>query len=942
VSVSISNKKATAERLRMAFQLLRQFGDSGRIVWQAAKTVEEDQGLEGVLAHCLHGLKYMRRFAGTEAVKYHRPPVDVVTFIRSPEMLNMGTEVYPKIMDEIADLCFGDYVESVWTGGIGCVDADTEYLSPTGWRRIADYDGGAVAQYDPETGQAEFVEPEDWVRLECNQFYHLRTKYGIDQALSPEHRVLYRDRSGALKVIVADELVKEHGRLAKGFHGKLLTTFEMDGSGLDLSDDELRVQVMAMADGSFNKDRPGRACLVAVKRKDKIVRARQLLASAGAEWTETPRPGGGVRFYFQAPLREKSMGVFWGASREQCDVILSEALMWDARSDNRRQLFSTDKATVDFLQYAACVLGLRSTVGVDRRPEQATCYTLTLSTNTEVSLQGVPKTPIETIPSPDGYKYCFSVPKTFWVMRRNGRVAITGNTGKTTAALIVIAYHLYLLSCLKNPHREFGLAPSSEIVFIFQSLKKEAAKGIDFMRFKSMLDSSPYFQNVYRYDRGISSQLNFPNRVIVMPLSGDVNAAIGQNVFGGVIDEVNFMAVIEKSKSSSDGGTFDQANEMYNGIVRRRKSRFMAGGKLPGMLCLVSSKRYPGEFTDRKMEEAQRDKTIFIYDKRVWDVKPEGTFSGEWFNLFVGDVTRKPRLLGDDEEVTAEDRHLIMQVPDEYRSEFERDMLSALRDIAGVSTLALHPFILNSESVVRSFGRAKGIAGRDRVDFKDTKLQIFPKRIINPDEPRFAHLDLAISGDSCGLAIGHVTGFEQLVRGEKEVEILPRIYFDLVLEIAPPRQGEIEFEKVRSVLYRLREMGMNIKWVTLDSYQSTDTIQLLAQRGFITGLQSMDTSTQPYDMGKQAFYDDRVDAPDHEKAMQEWVRLERDPQNNKIDHPPKFSKDCSDAMAGVIYGLTRRREIWVRHKVPMLHIPESVRNPQVHKRSIEDKESQEA
>ena len=47
------------------------------------------------------------------------------------------------------------------------------------------------------------------------------------------------------------------------------------------------------------------------------------------------------------------------------------------------------------------------------------------------------------------------------------------------------------------------------------------------------------------------------------------------------------------------------------------------------------------------------------------------------------------------------------------------------------------------------------------------------------------------------------------------------------------------------------------------------------------------------------------------------MRLERDPQSGQIDHPPNFSKDCADAVAGVVYGLTYRREIWARHGVPV-------------------------
>ena len=43
----------------------------------------------------------------------------------------------------------------------------------------------------------------------------------------------------------------------------------------------------------------------------------------------------------------------------------------------------------------------------------------------------------------------------------------------------------------------------------------------------------------------------------------------------------------------------------------------------------------------------------------------------------------------------------------------------------------------------------------------------------------------------------------------------------------------------------------------------------------------------------------------------------RDPQSGRIDHPPNFSKDCADAVAGVVYGLTYRRATWVRFGVPI-------------------------
>jgi hypothetical protein len=499
-------------------------------------------------------------------------------------------------------------------------------------------------------------------------------------------------------------------------------------------------------------------------------------------------------------------------------------------------------------------------------------------------------------------------------------------TGKSTIALFTTAYQLYVLSCLKDPHRLFSLDPASEIVFAFQSLNKMLAESIGYKRFRTMIEDSAYFSHHFPFRKSLGSEMVFPKNIVVRPLSGNVTAAIGSNIFGGIIDEINFMAVIEQSKNAADGGTFDQANEMYNSIVRRRKSRFMmAGSKLPGVLCLVSSKRYPGEFTDRKQAEARDEITrsgktrIFVYDRRLWEIKPEGTYGKERFKLFLGDVARKPRILEDGAEAATNDAHLVMEVPDEFRSEFTRDILSAIRDIAGSATFALHPFIVNTEAVAKAFGVRQSVLSTQETDFV-ARPSIYPTRILRPDEPRMAHVDLGLTGDSAGVAVGWVEGFAKVPRSDNTFEMMPVINLDLILEVKPPQGGEIEFENIRTLFYKLREVGMNLKWISFDTFQSADSIQLLRQKGFTTGTYSMDTTSIPYDFTKSAFYDGRIKAPVHDKALSEMMRLERNPQSGLIDHPPNFSKDCSDAVAGVVFGLTNRREIWVRHGVPMRDI----------------------
>ena len=283
-----------------------------------------------------------------------------------------------------------------------------------------------------------------------------------------------------------------------------------------------------------------------------------------------------------------------------------------------------------------------------------------------------------------------------------------------------------------------------------------------------MVEHSPYFCHTFPFQKDIETELRFPHRIFVRPVGGDIGGTIGQNVFGGLIDEVNFMEIVENSKKSVDQGTYDQASVLYDSIARRRKSRFMKQGKLPGLLCLVSSKNYPGQFTDRKMEEAKTDPTIYVYDKRSWDIAPEGTFIGEWFQVFIGDETRQPFIIDADkvEAVRMLEKDLVMDIPVEYRVEFQNDIMGALRDIAGVSTLARYPFFHDAVAITDCMDREISIFSRDEVDFKYSQLGIFYRQFKNPDEPRWVHIDLSKTGDSTGFAVGYCSGFREMDRGD--------------------------------------------------------------------------------------------------------------------------------------------------------------------------------
>jgi hypothetical protein len=321
--------------------------------------------------------------------------------------------------------------------GMGCVDSETEYLSPTGWKRIADYTGGEVAQYLPTTKSIEFVAPQQFVKLPCVEMIRFKTTRGVDQLLSPEHRVLLADG----RVVSAEYIEAKYGsRASRDF--KFLTTFKVVGTvGLAMSDAEIRLQVAVNADAhehaSWGK------VAVRLKKPRKIGRMRALLTAAGVRFTEKPcAPAGFTRFTFAAPATKGFDDSWWTASQAQLEVVADEATYWDGsfRKASGWSFSSYTKADADFIQYAYSAAGRRASLTHRARRGGKTDHCVyAKEIKPEVSLYGVNggivANNVYREPSTDGFKYCFVVPSTFLLLRRNGSIFATGNTGKTKAAL---------------------------------------------------------------------------------------------------------------------------------------------------------------------------------------------------------------------------------------------------------------------------------------------------------------------------------------------------------------------------------------------------------------------------------------------------------------------------------------------------------------------------
>lgn len=362
---------------------------------------------------------------------------EIFTFMNEPtEWISLGNATLNYRLTGRLDVGLPNRRTLMFWGESGCVDAETEFLTPTGWKRISDYvDGDQVAQFDKDNETMSFTRPTEYIKKPCTEFYHFKTKYGVDQMLTPEHRVLYRSPKGKLQVKSAQEIVEaNNAQTVNGFRGKFLTSFSYSGAGVDLNEADLRLQVAVNADASFNDRRTTyeNFVRVSVKKERKIERMRELLIESGREFKETPvREDGFVRFEFGSPLNTKVFDErYYDCTEEQLRIICDEVMHWDARHGGK-SFYSTIKESADFIQFAFSATGRRARITEDVREGRNTCYQVNFTDVKEISIAGKERSMIEPVETGDGFKYCFAVDKTFLVLRRNGCVFITGNTGKT-------------------------------------------------------------------------------------------------------------------------------------------------------------------------------------------------------------------------------------------------------------------------------------------------------------------------------------------------------------------------------------------------------------------------------------------------------------------------------------------------------------------------------
>ena len=519
-------------------------------------------------------------------------------------------------------------------------------------------------------------------------------------------------------------------------------------------------------------------------------------------------------------------------------------------------------------------------------------------------------------------------------------VIITGSIGggKTVYCNFGLVREFYLLCMLKDPQKTFGLMPDTELVFVCFNRDKKLARDVTFKGVKSLIETSPFFQKL-PLKIGRSELEHKTKNIRIISASVRSSDALGRNIFGGLIDETDFL---QGSALMGDGlsipGQKSFAERLHESILSRMKSRYVRLGAVPGKLFMSSSARHKSSFTNKRISACKNMASVFVRDYALYEAQPAERFKSTRFHVLVGNERIKHRILKDEEYDAYSEEDIIdlkekgcrfLHVPDDFRSDFESNIEKSVQDIGGVVTPSMSRYIQLSERIHHAIDptlfhpletlswktdeRPKvkwdKLVRRKRIRLGVGRYEEVIEPIRHPNAPRHVHIDLSRGAtDQAGLCIAHTVDVIDVERrtqiGQSFKETVPVIEVDLMLQIFPPRDGEIDFGAIRGLVYDFMEHGYSITHASLDSWQSSDSIQQFRRQGLKAEIVSTWKTTEPYDVLKTCIYEGRISYYNYPVIIEELEQLEKNEVNQKIDHPVGGSKDVADALAGVAYTLS--------------------------------------
>ena len=499
---------------------------------------------------------------------------------------------------------------------------------------------------------------------------------------------------------------------------------------------------------------------------------------------------------------------------------------------------------------------------------------------------------------------------------------LTGATriGKTSTAITATAYMLYRLMCLKDPQKYFNKKEVSKFSILFINITKDLARGVAYREFNDTLKESPWFNEHGSFSDSDKNFYYIPEGgKIVIDYGSDASHGLGQQVFVGFMDEINFSKASIKDVAKAK----EHMKSTYDTIAARVTGTFKHGGEVFGKIFAVSSKRSDSDFMEAYVQEqlsAGAGEHMYISDAPQWEVLPKETFAKETFYIAVGDRHHKGFVVPDNQtfpealDDLRKQGYKLLQPPIDMKSNFLADFHIALRDLAGIAVVGAMSFI-TQDAINNCVSKTRRNPFYSDILEIGTKSNFTIEEFFHTEEieqykrvQMYIHMDLSLNTDRSGISGGGITSRKDVKLADGSVMSLPILTHLFSIGIQAPRGDKIPYAKIVAFLCWLRRQGFQIECISRDQYQSEYIAQELEQKGFTVEKLSLDRTPDGYISLQSMLLEERIDLLDHKLLHDELVHLQRDSISNKVDHPVGGSKDIADSLAGFVWNAIQHNE----------------------------------
>jgi len=465
-------------------------------------------------------------------------------------------------------------------------------------------------------------------------------------------------------------------------------------------------------------------------------------------------------------------------------------------------------------------------------------------------------------------------------------------SGKDTLASIIICYLVYTLLMLRDPQSYFEMPAGEALDIINVAYSSDQAQKVFFEKFKQRILHWEWLRELYSIKQSgkvvsavdepdgntVNIGLNgitFPKYIRTFSRHSEQESSEGLNLIAWVADEI--AAFSDKTKKQN-------GKKMYKMLRTSAHSRFP--GVWRGMA--ISYPRHENDCIEWLYNLGQGKQSFYCDKASTFEVNP---------TKFEKDFEEEKEL---DPEDFLQKYYCIPPKTLDAFFKFPARILECidkdLKSIAMIEEILIEHQVVDA-ATKQPTGEVKHFVGNqiERFLLKGDDLKV----------PRVAHLDAGLVRDRGALVVAHgvpvILKMYDAESNEVKDVVVNQVVEDLIVTWQPDKKRDLQVSvnNMETMLTDLIKLGLRIRHVTYDQWNSASAIESLAKSGVKASQHTI--NTDDYKLLRNLVYAGGVRLLNHPVQRKELEQLQLK-NGKKVDHPPEEdggSKDISDCLAGV-------------------------------------------